>query len=303
MPAAPGYDDIAAVFMAPLDPEPATPSVPDTPARRLRDALESIATQGWWSRPPNDRMAQLGLGFFDGYVWGRAASMGEPAAPVVVAAFGAFEPGLLTAVYEHGRATAARDDVLAARELGAVEQLATLVTPQEADAIAAPLLVALADLDGSGRPLFAALRALPIPDDPAGRLWRAAELVREHRGDGHVAACVASGLDVVAVNVLTELWLGWSPGEYSATRGFAPDAVDAALARLDARGLVADRAVTPAGRQARETLELVTDASQDALVAALGDDLDRVVAAGGEIGARLLAAGSVPTDPRKRAAG
>jgi hypothetical protein len=54
---------------------------------------------------------------------------------------------------------------------------------------------------------------------PSARLG-AAELVREHRGDGHLAAPVAAGLDVVTMNVLT-VWLGYPPGEYSATRVLA----------------------------------------------------------------------------------
>jgi hypothetical protein len=298
-----GYDDVAKIFLAPIDPPPRPPRVPDSPARRLRDALEPIATQGWWSRPPNDRMAALGLGFLDGYVWGRAAPLGEPSAPVVVAAFGAFEPSMLTAVYEHARSTVPRHLVLDARERGAIEQLAEVVDEDAADAISAPLLVALADLDATGRPLFAALRALPIPDEPVGRLWRAAELVREHRGDGHVAACVASGLDVVSLNVLTELWLGWRLGEYSATRGFSPERIDAAAATLTERGFVSDGGLTDAGRHARDALEHATDASQALLLAALGGRVDDLVDRAALVSERLIAAHAFPPDPRKRAAG
>jgi hypothetical protein len=297
-----GYDDVVAMLFPPGEPAP-EPRVPDTPARRLRDALEPIATQGWWSRPPNERLAALGLGFLDGYVWGRAASLGEPAAPVVVAAFGVFEPGMLTAVYEHARATVPRHAVLEARERGAVEQLAAVVDDGEADAIATPLLVALADLDATGRPLFAALRALPVPPEPAGRLWRAAELVREHRGDGHMAACVASGLDVVALNVLTELWLGYGLGQYTATRGFGPERIAAAADTLTARGFVADGDLTDAGRHARDALEHATDASQALLLAAIGPRADDLVARAAAVSDDLVAAGAFPPDARKRAAG
>src|SRR5947207_2733853 len=69
-------------------------------------------------------------------------------------------------------------------------------------------------LDGTGRVLFSALRARPRPADPFERLWRATDLVREHRGDSHVAACVAAGLDPVRMNVLTEVWVGYPVGEY-----------------------------------------------------------------------------------------
>jgi hypothetical protein len=63
------YDDIAAIFLAPLDEPIPEPDVTTTPARRLRDALEPIATQGWWSRAAGERLTELGVDFFPGYVW------------------------------------------------------------------------------------------------------------------------------------------------------------------------------------------------------------------------------------------
>ena len=297
------YDDIVtAFFTAPTVPVP-EPVVPVTPPRRLRDALEPIATHGWWSRPPSDRLAALGLGFFDGYVWGRAAALGTPDASVVVATFGVFEPGLLSAVYHHAVATASRDDVLAARSIGAAESLATICSPSAAAAIADPLLDALTQLDGMGRPLFSALRNLPVPDTAHGRLWRAAELVREHRGDGHLAACVAAGLNAINANILTELWLGYDLGEYSGTRGFNPAQLATAMAGLDQRGWTSGGMLTAAGSAARLELEAVTDASQQQLVTLLGPGIDAIINSAAEISAQIIAARSFPVDPRKRAAG
>jgi Helix-turn-helix family len=297
------YDDIAAAFLIPpAEPIPA-PELPTTPARRLRDALEPIATQGWWSRPAADRVVALGLGFFDGYVWGRAAALGDPAPSVVVATFGVFEPTMLTAVLELGRSAASRDDVLAARAEGATESLLALVSAEDADAIAEPLLDALAAIDGMGRPLFGGLRELPLPATAQGRLWRAAELVREHRGDGHLAACIAAGLDAVTTNVLTELWLGFGLGEYSGTRGFGPDALAGAVRGLEGRGWAEGTTLTPAGRTARLAIEEATDASQADLVAALGDRLDEIVERAERVSSSVLEARAFPHDPRKRAAG
>ncbi|MEI6497331.1 MAG: hypothetical protein WCO88_11740 [Actinomycetota bacterium] len=297
------YDDIIAVFMAqPSVPFP-TPELPATPARRLRDALEPIATLGWWSRGAAERIDALGLGFFDGYVWGRAAALGTPPPALVVSTFGVFDPALLTAVYQHGSSLAPREAVLAARAEGAGATLSELVDDAEAGALADDLLEALASLDGMGRPLFSALRALPIPDTAAGRLWRAAELVREHRGDGHLAACVAAGLDAVTMNVFTELWLGFGLGDYSGTRGFGPDRLAEAFNFLEARGWAADGVLSPAGRQARLAIETATDVSQQALVAALGGSIEHIIDRASNISDRVLAAKAFPTDPRKRAAG
>ena len=297
------YDEIVDVFFAPPAAPISVPVVPATPARRLRDALEPIATHGWWSRPPYERRAAFGLGFFDGYVWGRAAALGTPAASVVVAAFGVFEPGLLTDVYRQGVSRASRDEVLAALCLGAQESLATIVPPADAAAIADPLLDAIAALDGMGRPLFSGLRELPLPATAQGRLWRAAELVREHRGDGHLAACLAFGLDAVTVNILTELWLGYDFGEYSSTRGFSPERLSEALGRLERRGWVHDGALSAAGLAARLTIEDRTDASQSHLVELLGDRIEDLIERSERVSDRILAAKAFPPDPRKRAAG
>ncbi len=297
------YDDIVSVFFAePAEPIP-EPTLPDTLARRLRDVLESIATHGWWARLPSERVAALGLGFFDGYVWGRAAALGTPAASVVVATFGVFEPSLLTAVYEQAVAVASRDDVLRARAEGAAHSLAAIVSDADAAAVADPLLEALAAVDGMGRPLFSALRELPVPESAAGRLWRAAELVREHRGDGHLAACVAAGFDALTMNVLTELWLGYAAGEYSSTRGFGADRIAVTVAALERCGWKDEDGLTPKGVMVRLRVEAATDESQAGLVRQLGDRLPGIVETSRRMSAQVLAAKAFPSDPRKRAAG
>ncbi len=302
------YDAVATHFLVPTGASLPVPTLPQSSARRLRDALEPVATIGWWSREASAAVNALGHDFFDGYVWGRAAALGADVSPTVVAAaFGAFEPAMLTAVYAQGRSTSSCHDVLAARSSGASEGLAAATAGVEIAAIAwlgDRLLAALGSLDGAGRPLFAGLRALPVPDSAHGRAWRAAELVREHRGDGHVAATVASGFDTVEMNVLTEVWLEYRVGEYSASRAFTSERIEAAAMRLRGAGLLDESGrLTAAGRSARDDVEAVTDGSQRALVDALGDDLDEVIRVATMIGAAVLAAHAAPADARKRAAG
>lgn len=297
------YDDIAAIFLAPLAQPIREPDVAPTPARRLRDALEPIATQGWWSRPAGERLVALGIDFFPGYVWGRAAALGTPAPAVVAATFGVFEPAFIGAVYGDGAAAIGRDEILAARAEGGTASVAAVADPDECARVADPLLAATDRLDGLGRPLFSALRALPVPESPAGRLWRGAELVREHRGDGHLGALAASGLTAAESNVLTERWLGYALGEYSATRGYGRAALDEAVVALTARGWMDGDGLTAAGRAARDEIEAVTDASQVSLVDALGGELDDLVERAAVISTRLIEARSFPADPRKRAGG
>ena len=282
--------------------------MPNTPARRLRDSLESIATVGWWSRSASESAAEAGLDFFSAYVWGRAAALGSDVSPSVVeSCFGVFESGMIGGVLVAARSTVSHEAILVARQTGAVTGLAAStgsIDPLVIETVGSRLLEGLSEIDGTGRPLFSGLRALPVPSDPHGRLWRGAELVREHRGDGHLAACVAAGLNAPEMNILTELWLGFPFGEYSRTRGFSGNRLAEASVSLQNRGwLKEENTLTTAGRTARAAIELATDESQQALIEELGDEVGPVISSATSIGSAILAARAAPADPRKRAAG
>jgi hypothetical protein len=304
------YAAAQATFLGAPPAGQAPPRLPDRPARRLRDAAEPIATIGFWGSPAYDRLAELGLDFLTGYVWARAAPMGEPSPAVVVAAFGVFEPGLVMGLYEEARSRCSRAAVLAAREQGAVQSLRALLgdDAEEAVADAADLLrraTAVASADLAGRPLFAGLVSLAWPDDPFGRLWHAVSLLREYRGDVHQAANVAAGLSGVQMNLVTEYWVGWPHGAYAGTRGWTPEEIAAADAALVDRGWVADGVLTPVGQQERDEIEARTDAALDRVLAAVGDgrDLARVTARLDAWSAQIIAAGAAPQDPYKRVSG
>jgi hypothetical protein len=145
-----------------------TNRAPGTPARRLSDALEPLAAQGFTSA--REPLEALGLSFIPGYVWSRAAALGAPSAAVVAAAFGVCEPTLLAEAYLAGRATASREDVLDARTAGAPAQLADALSDDpEVGALADVLLAALAGVCGTARPLLRGLRQVPLPQTPHGR--------------------------------------------------------------------------------------------------------------------------------------
>jgi hypothetical protein len=158
-------------------------------------------------------------------------------------------------------------------------------------------------VDGTGRPLFSALRAQPRLADPYARLWRAADAVREHRGDSHIAASVAAGLDPVRMGILSEVWVGFAVGEYSGTRAWPEDVHANATSRLVADGLIADGKITPEGTAFRDAIEKATDLAQDDLLAAVGDDLNSVVEQTNAWSQRCVEANAFPPDIRKRAAG
>jgi hypothetical protein len=298
------FADVAAGYLAAPTIRIPEPFVSQTPARRLRDAVEPIATQGWWGKGVHDRLEPLGLGFLEAYIWGRAAFLGEPSPGVVIAAFGVFEPTFLRAMYDHSRSLVSRVEVLAARETGAVESLAQIVPVTDAIVAAGDaLLEATHDIDATARPLFAGLRDLAVPESALGRLWRGAELVREHRGDGHLGVCISEGLDPLEMSLLTELWLSFEPGEYSSSRGYSLAAIGSAQDRLSKHGYIEGNTLSAVGEAFRESIEKATDRSQSALIEALGSRLDSVVATTGEVSKALIEARAFPSDPRKRAAG
>jgi hypothetical protein len=299
------YDDAVATFCSP---RPAGTPLPEVvgaggPARRLRDACEPLAMHALWNRHTNERLAALGLDFLTGYVWGRAASLGEPSAPVVAAVFAWFEPGLLAGLYETARSAVPRERLIEVRDAATAASLAEVLAGDDPAEVADLLADAVEGADGTGRPLFSGLRGRGRPGDPYQRLWWACDLVREHRGDSHVAVANAAGLGPVEMNVLTECWIGMPLLSYTATRGWPEEAMRAAVDGLEARGWLRDGALTDAGRAARNGIEDRTDAAEGAVAVALGGRLDEVCARLDGWSERCIAAGTFPADILKRAAG
>lgn len=301
------YDEAIAGFFANPTPEGTVPEPTrrDSLARRLRDAIEPIAMHPVWSRGTNEALAAEGLDFFSAYAWGRAAALGEPAPAVVVSSFAVFEPALIGGVYEAGRAACSRDQLLATRFSATTASLASVLDGVEGDlaGAAARLRATALGLDQAGRPLYAGLAAIPLPDDPVEVLWRSAEMIREHRGDSHIAACVAAGLDPIAMSILTELWVGYPLGEYSGSRGWAPEALAACAELLRGRGLLDGDQLSAEGRAFRDGIEDATDVAQAQLVARLGDDVEGLLADLDRWSTRCVEAGAFPPNAYKRAAG
>jgi hypothetical protein len=152
---------------------------------------------------------------------------------------------------------------LRARRDGATAALRALL-PDGANGLAeaADLAEAAADAtDCAGRALGAANAALPaVPDaEPLTRLWQAATTLREHRGDGHVAALVAAGFDGCEAVMLRSA-LDGQPAEYRPPRGWDEEHWAATQAGLVDRGWLDDAGqVTAEGRRVYAGVEDVTD--------------------------------------------
>jgi hypothetical protein len=300
--------DYATAYEVFFQPAPAgTPTPPpmlaDSPARRLRDAVEPFGIHPAWSRLVNERLAAHGLHFLSGYVWGRAAPMGEPVAAVVANAFAAFEPGLIASLYEEGRSKLERATLLRVQEDATVESLRAILGDIDVAPVVAALRRGVEAADGAGRPLFTGVRALPWPEAPLAQLWRVCHALREHRGDSHIAAYTAAGFSPVEMNILTELWVGWPLGAFSGTRAWSAERTEQALARLRDDGLIDGDALTTAGQAARQAIEERTDTLEQPIIAAIGPELPDVIAQLTAWGAQVTASGNFPPDPRKHAAG
>jgi hypothetical protein len=269
-------------------------------ARTLRNVTEPIAAGVYFAPEAIDGYQALGLDYFEGYFCSRSACLGEAPWTVVCAAFAAFKPAAVEAAVTSGWTKTTAAALLEARLAGATAQLERLLGDVAAPADiarATELLYELTDgVDPSGRMLYSGLSALPRPGTPFGDLWHAADLVREHRGDGHIAAWIPH-VDSTEVTVLTELFWGIPPRSYVFTRGWTAEEVDAAYDRLHRRGLVDGEELTPAGMELRERIEQDTDLANREVVDRLGDRADELFALLGPWARAIVAGGGYPVDP------
>lgn len=296
------YSEMKAAFFHPRA-EPALTGW-DSPARRLRDAVEPLAAVSFWAEPAYHRYTARGLDFLTGYVWSRSSVLGEAEPSVVAAAFGVFEPNAVCALLAAAREACSLAEIRAAREEGAVVALREVVGDADGlDETLATLREASGSADVAGRPLYAGALGQPFPEDRHAALWHAATLVRECRGDGHLAACVAAGLSGLEANLLTELWVGYEPQTYAATRAWSQEAMASAQQRLRDRGLLDGDRLSDAGHALRCDVEQTTDDAMAPVVATLGDRLHDVVTRCDAWGAEVVQRGWFPPDAYKRAAG
>lgn len=269
------------------------------PSRRLRNAVEPIAANVYFAKPAHDRYDALGLDYFSGYFCSRSACMGKLNGEAVTAAFGVFNPAAVIPAVDKGWSLTDPDTILDARRLGATEELTRILggVPERAERATELLRKAGEATFPNGHAIHAGLRSLPWPGDPVGDLWRAADLLREFRGDTHNAAWVAGGVDAVEITLLTERWWGIGLNSYCWTRGWSAEEIDAAIARLRDRGLLDGEDLTDEGRALRESIEVATDRGDDAVLAALGDDLDELLGLLRPWARAVVEAGGYPMDP------
>ncbi len=225
-------------------------------------AVEPVHAVIYFAPECRDSLRTVGLRrFWPGYFGARAAPLGPVGPATVTALFFNFHPSMVSQSIPEAWSLADLPAIIEARRSGAAAALRRMAT--EVDEMAESVLPALerviAAADGSGRALFSANRELPGSSDPVTSLWQACTTLREHRGDGHVAALTAAGLSGCEALVLfsatqrvpAEMFhqsRGWSEGEWESSRR-----------ALQERGLLVGAEPSPSGTALREWIESVTD--------------------------------------------
>ena len=242
------------------------------------------------------------------YFASRSAPMAAVSGGVTAATFYNFNPAMIARHIPRAWTLASPADVLAARLRVADRALHRLLgerlgTPEVAE-LASLAREASSALRPEGRPLYAGHADLDWPDEPHLAMWHAITLLREYRGDGHVAVLLASGLsgiEAIATHVATGR--GMTTEAAKRLRGWSDEQWTAALDGLDARGLLRGDQLTDAGIALRERIELDTDRVDGAAwrhlgeqrtlrLIELGKSLSRTVQANGAFPAGVFAPGS-----------
>ncbi|MEU7694431.1 MarR family winged helix-turn-helix transcriptional regulator [Microbispora hainanensis] len=259
-------------------------SHPPAKVHRMFELVEPIGTVTF-SEVVNEAFLALGMrNYWDGYFAGRAAPLGAAPAEVVHAVFYNFAEGEVARHIPWVWGKITPEEAIAVREQASATALRQLL----GEWAGFPAVVRIADLatraavsaPPEGRPLYAGLRALDVPEEPVARLWHAATLLREHRGDGHNAALVAHGIGGTEAHVLMALSLGMMAEDFGRIHHLPKARLAAVVDGLRDRGLVdAAGGFTDAGRETRRRIEALTDElaapAYDVLSA---DELDELIA-------------------------
>ncbi|WP_240528928.1 SCO6745 family protein [Streptomyces humi] len=270
-------------------------------ARRMFELLEPICLVTFLADECDQELAALGhRTYWDGYFASRAAPLGRVPAQVVHAAFYNFAEGEAARHIPSAWETIAPEASVAARERGSAASLRRILGEELAGS---PGLARAADLTTKaatsapteGRVMYAGMRSLAVPSDPVARLWHSATMLREHRGDGHIAALVGARIGGTEAHVLAALEQGIHPPEsFGRIHHLPKERLGAVMDGLRQRGLVdTDGHFTDAGRATRQRVETLTDElatpPYDALTPA---ELDELISGLEPVTATLVTAGS-----------
>ena len=270
-------------------------------ARRLWSRLEPIHVVTYFS--PEARTALSGAGykgFWMGYFAGRAAPMGPVGAEIVLATFYNFSVSHVSRAIPDAWTFAPPSAALEARQRGATAALRRAFAGNDlGEAVETAAVLARAAAESApmeGRALFAGNRSLPWPEEPTAALWHACTLLREHRGDGHVAALAAAGIGGREANVL-QAAAGAVPRDvFAVSRHYDDTEWDSVSAQLIDRGLIGpDSKLTAQGKDVRADVEGRTDVIALTAYETLDDSqLLQLIDALAPLARAVIATGDIP---------
>jgi len=257
---------------------------PRAKIHRMFELVEPIATAAF-SEVATEAFLDLGMrNYWDGYFAGRAAPLGLAPAEVVHAVFYNFADGEVARHIPWVWGKTTPDEAIAVRERGSTatlrQRIGVLADSTVLARVADLATRAAVSAPTEGRALYAGLRALDVPQEPVAKLWHAATLLREHRGDGHNATLLAHGIGGLEAHVVMALSLRMRAEEFDRIHHLPKAQVAAVVDGLRDRGLVdAAGGFTDVGRQTKERIEARTDElaapAYDVLSA---DELDELIA-------------------------
>lgn len=246
-------------------------SDPDFPTlelvRKTHRTIEPVHAVIYFAPEAGAAYTEAGIPGAAGYFASRSAALGVVPAPVIAALFFNFNPELVATAMADAWTNATPEVILAARHGAADATLRRLLTPEvltspemlrAAELAEAPAREATHHLEG--RPLFAAHAALDWPEAPHMRLWHAITLLREFRGDVHIAALLTAGLDGLDA-LIVHAASGTIPRDFlRLTRGWSDEQWDAMVAFHQETGWLTDTGeLTEDGVALREQIEIATD--------------------------------------------
>jgi hypothetical protein len=266
-------------------------------ARRMFELVEPIGALPYSADDPNETMFALGFtDYWDTYFAGRAAPLGTSVpAEVVHALFYNFGPGEVARHIPKVWATTTPEAALAARQQGCVNALhrilGDIVDTPDFSHVGELLTRAAVSAPVEGRPMYAALRALPLPEEPVARLFHAAAMLREHRGDGHVAALMAEGIGGLEAHVLLAIDMGIPARTFGRIHHLPAALLTDLVQGMRERGLIEDESTfTPAGRDTKDRVEELTDRLAEAPYEILEPaELDELIAGLAPLAEKILA--------------
>ncbi|MGW6014211.1 SCO6745 family protein [Streptomyces sp. NPDC055210] len=272
--------------------------------RQMWHLIEPLHAVLYYAPEVSEEAAALGFAVEErwaSYFPLRAAPLGAVGSGQVASAFYSFSPRMVAEHMGPAWGIASPGAVVEARERGVDRAYREIFgdrvdSPELAEA-AALARRAAESVDPAGRPLAAANAELPWPESPHRQLWHAATILREHRGDGHLAALLVADLDPVE-SLVSFAAIGAASVERFESRGWSAEEWSAARQRLVARGLLAeDGTATDAGRALRQAVERQTDELALAPWRALGSDATgRLADLLGEFWVAVLGSGLLPSE-------